>query len=601
MNKMFKRVMAFLLALTMVLSLAACGTPADTETDAPGTDAPADNQTEAPAGDQTEAPADEEFDPRKICEGVTLTIAVPEDDEVSTWDENLMTKMIYDELGVTLKFQAYPADDFGDKLNVMVNGGDELPDMIWGAATVGLNSYYKQWVAAEAILPLNEFYENDNYTTYFRAASEKCGVDLTALMKDADGIIWYMPKYFQYQNGEVRFVLWINEEYAAKVGFDELPTTAEGFYELCKAFKEAGDVNGNGLDDEVALVGYNYPNNIADMAWFKLLMSAYAYAWDDYYLDVENGELSFAYTSDEWKEGLKYIKKFFDEGIVDTTILTNDRTAYKAIVNNPEMPNLMDLDYYPQISLSSNYESAKARLKFGYVNGLSSEYKEAESCYFPINTNCGAVITADCENPDAAFLVMDYMCSEKMGLMNRYGVEGVNWDYWDNLQEELIPAPYTKDSLKGRWPEDYPQPYFVCYNDAAFWGTGEPRDTSYMQVGPGIHPEIIFWGVSQYYDYTTEEMATVAEWNYKHANSTKSGLKMTPAESVFRLPMTVKEITDAGEIQSTLDSYVRESIGAFLTGEWDIDAYWDTYLAELDKIGIDEALEIYQTSYDRTK
>ena len=285
MNKIFKRVMAFLLALTMVLSLAACGAPAD-ETEAPKTDAPADNQTDATAG-ETEASTEEAFDPRAICEGVTLTIAVPEDDEVSTWDDNLMTKMIYDELGVTLKFQAYPAADFGDKLNVMVNGGDELPDMIWGAATDGLNSYYQQWVAAEVLLPLNEYFENDNYTTYLREACETCGVDLTALMKDANGDIWYTPKYFQFQNGEVRFNLWINEEYASKLGFETIPTTTEEFYQLCKAFSEAGDVNGNGLDDEVALVGYN-SSGLADMAWFKLLMSAYAYAWDEYYLDVEN-------------------------------------------------------------------------------------------------------------------------------------------------------------------------------------------------------------------------------------------------------------------------------------------------------------------------
>lgn len=65
--------------------------------------------------------------------------------------------------------------------------------------------------------------------------------------------------------------------------------------------------------------------------------------------------------------------------------------------------------------------------------------------------------------------------------------------------------------------------------------------------------------------------------------------------------MTTEELADANEIQTTLSSYVRESIGAFLTGEWDIDTYWDTYLAELDKIGIDEVLALYQTAFDRTK
>lgn len=193
------------------------------------------------------------------------------------------------------------------------------------------------------------------------------------------------------------------------------------------------------------------------------------------------------------------------------------------------------------------------------------------------------------------------MLSEKMSMMNRYGVEGVNWDYWENLQEELIPEPYTKENLKGKLASEYPEPFVVAYNDGAFWGTGEPRDTSYMQVGPACLSRDIYWGVSNTYDYSTPEQTTITEWNIKYTNSTLDALKMIPDESVVTLPMTTEELADANEIQTTLSSYVRESIGAFLTGEWDIDTYWDTYLAELDKIGIDEVLALYQTAFDRTK
>ncbi len=37
----------------------------------------------------------------------------------------------------------------------------------------------------------------------------------------------------------------------------------------------------------------------------------------------------------------------------------------------------------------------------------------------------------------------------------------------------------------------------------------------------------------------------------------------------------------------------------FITGETDIDAGWDAYLAELDKIGLERLLEIEQAAYDR--
>ncbi|MBQ8815453.1 MAG: hypothetical protein IJZ85_13270 [Lachnospiraceae bacterium] len=597
MNKMYKRVMALLMALTMILSLAACGTPADTdETDAPKTQAPADNQTEASAA-ETDAPTDaQEFDPRSVCEGVTLTIAVAEDEEVSTWDDNLMTKMIEEELGVELQFEAYASADFLDKINVMVNGGDELPDMIWASGTGSFGNSYLNWAAEEAIIPLNEFYENPDYAKYVNIGSEKAGEDIPSLLANAEGKIYAVPKYFPSPTDTVAQKMWINTEYAKAVGFDEIPTTIEGFYELCKAFKAAGDVNGNGLDDEVCFTGRG-----DNLRWFNYLMSAFAYAWDDYYLDVTDGNLSFAYTSDEWKEGLKYIKKFMDEGLIDTTALTNDKNAYNAIVMDNEVVVLADLGYYAQMPMTSTDEKNTVRLMYDYVPALAGPNKVGEAYYKPAIAQAGGVITADCENPLAAFLVMDFMCSEVMSISNRYGVQGVNWDYWEDADASLLPEGRTLEMYKGRLASEYPEPIMIPYNDGKFWNTGEPRDTSYMQAGPAISTAERYWSIAVLSDTSTESTKLSTDWNTRYVNSIFDTLAEIPDEHVTRLPMTTDETEDAGKIQTTLDNYVKESIGAFLTGQWDIDTYWDTYLAELDKIGIDEALAIYQTAYDRTK
>lgn len=75
---------------------------------------------------------------------------------------------------------------------------------------------------------------------------------------------------------------------------------------------------------------------------------------------------------------------------------------------------------------------------------------------------------------------------------------------------------------------------------------------------------------------------------------------MRPDEIVLFLPMRGDERAEVSEIQYSLDNYVKESIGAFLSGEWDIDEAWESYLSVLEKIGIDRALEIYQNSYNRT-
>ena len=251
MKKMFNRVMALVLSLVLVLSLAACGEKVGS-TDAP-TDAPktTDAPKESDAPKETEAA---EFDPRSITEGVTLTIAVASDDEVIDWETNNTTLMIEEEFGVDLKFETYASADFQDKINVMVNGGDKLPDIIFGSGVNGLEAI-ANWASEGALIPLNEFYENPDYAKNINLACEKLGVDIPSQLKDADGNIWAAPKYIDSPVDTAAYKLWINTEYAAALGWDEIPTTTEGFYELCKAFVAAGDMNGNGIDDEVALTG----------------------------------------------------------------------------------------------------------------------------------------------------------------------------------------------------------------------------------------------------------------------------------------------------------------------------------------------------------
>lgn len=594
MKNVFKRVMAALLSLIMVLSLAACGAPADDKTtdapkatDAPATNAPDDKETEAP----TEAA---EFDPKTITEGVTLTIAVEADDEVIDWNTNMTTLMLEEKFGVDLQFEAYAAGSFGDKLNVMINGGDELPDIIFGGGTKGLNSYQANWVETGAILELTEFYENPDYAKYINIAIEKEGTNFVDTMRDAEGRLWAMPKYYSTNNNDATaYRLWINTEYAEKSGFDELPTTTEGFFELCKAFVAAGDLNGNGLDDEIVFSGRS-----DNMGWFKFLMSPFVYAWDNNVLDVENGTLTFAYTTDGWKEGLKYVKQFFDEGILDTTILTQDKSAYNAIAQNPDCVVLADFYYQPQMKGGNNFETMKLRLKHDYVVALEGPSGRIETYYSDTLAYPGAMITVDCENPEAAFIVMDYMMSQTMGLYQRFGEEGVDWDYWENVDNSKFIDGSTKDlylALDGK-----SEPQFVSYTNTTYWGTGTPQNKGYMLAGPGVQ-----FGAAEGRTLKpgdTEESQVTSEWNLKYwRDCIGDCMKYIPEERIVTLPLTGEENNKVAEPQKVITKYWQEAAANFLTGVWDIDEYWDTYLAELEKMGISDLLAIYQTSYDRTK
>lgn len=59
------------------------------------------------------------------------------------------------------------------------------------------------------------------------------------------------------------------------------------------------------------------------------------------------------------------------------------------------------------------------------------------------------------------------------------------------------------------------------------------------------------------------------------------------------------EANEVVDIETPLVDYVNEMIARFVTGDVDIDAGWDAYLRELNNIGLERYVEIYQGAYDR--
>ena len=60
-----------------------------------------------------------------------------------------------------------------------------------------------------------------------------------------------------------------------------------------------------------------------------------------------------------------------------------------------------------------------------------------------------------------------------------------------------------------------------------------------------------------------------------------------------------EELEVINEIQSTIDDYILNSWSEFVTGIRDIDAEWDSYVAEFDRMGLDAYLNAVTTCYNR--
>ena len=203
---MFKKTLAMLLALLMVLSLVACGAAEEkpAETKAPAQE----GEVAAPA--ETEAPAAEE--PIKISMYYSDNPTLP---YMDTWLAMVETAKL---ANIDLTVEAIPnGSDFTTKVSLALNTLENCPDVILYQETTGERA---SQCLNGSVVPISDYPE---WTPNFNAMMEKLGltdeVNGLALM---DGKRYYMPalrESAQYDGGLI-----LRADYLEAKGF-EAPKT----------------------------------------------------------------------------------------------------------------------------------------------------------------------------------------------------------------------------------------------------------------------------------------------------------------------------------------------------------------------------------------
>ena len=173
---------------------------------------------------------------------------------------------------------------------------------------------------------------------------------------------------------------------------------------------------------------------------------------------------------------------------------------------------------------------------------------------------------------------------EYFSIVTRWGEEGVDWDYVENVEgaDQYVP-----------WVEGFDL-LLTVYDDATFWSSGEIQNRSWMQKGPYIRE----YGIA---NGRAKDPATVSIFD-THTSEGDNLYQIEayrPDEYIPKLIYSADEIDVVADIQTTLNDFVREWTANFMAGNMDIDENWEAFQEELKNIGVDEYLEIVQTVYDR--
>lgn len=558
-----KKIVALLVAAVLSTSmLAGCGSkdaPSDIDSEQKTSESSAVDASQS----QAEASTEEAKEPDK------LTIWVPEHLRIQNWKENAQTKWLEENGNLDLEFVVMPAADYETKAGVALTVGDidDLPDVILGSFD---NAKVWEYAQAETILPLTEYYNDPALSPNIHENYELTGVRYTDMITSPDGNIYGIAVLNQSYGNEYAHKLWLYKPWLDALG-EDMPTTTDELYELFKKVKET-DLNGNGKADEIPMIG----NTGRYAGYFNYLMNAFTYGGNSASLMVQDGTISAACVTDEWKKGLEYIKQFFDEGLILTESLTMDNTQAETLLN-AEVPTVFAL---VRTSASTSV------YKDDYIgcDTITGPEGVNYASYSPSSPTVKMLVTANCDNPDAAFRLGDLLSSEEMGITTRFGQRGVDWDY----AEDVANASSYAASVPGF------DLFIVAYDDSAFWGGKEAQSSSWLQTGPYVRSYRVANGLGIDPATVSAYTANVNECNYLYQNNGKR-----PEEVVSVLNFTSEEMEARADIDTALKNYMNEFKAGVFSGNIDLEAEWDGYVKEMYKIGLESWLEITQTVYDR--
>ena len=498
-----------------------------------------------------------------------LTVGVPAHAAVIDYETNAMTLALEEEGNFDLEFVSFTVKEMLEKVNVMIQaGGDDLPDVLLFTTASGkpTNSAIYSWAQNGAILPITEYLKDETKSPHFTASMVKSGTDLLPMLTMPDGEIYHLPGYARSIGNEYQAKNWIYQPWLEKLGLEK-PTDAESLYNVLKAFKEQ-DPNGNGQADEIPMMAYAQQDHLV-----RSVLSMFVDVGDSAdWIAVKDGKLYASYVTEEYREGLRYLKKLVDDGLLSPLTFTQDEAQFKAILAQEDVVVGMSV----KASLASSLDATSPRrAEYVHVPPLAMADGTVLTPYKPTTPDASFVITSNCENLDAAYRLGDLLCSEKYVVWNRWGQKDVDWV----VPGEDAVAMYAALGYK---------PYLQETGNIVW---GQPQNQSWFSTGPYVRGYDIPAGMVWNGDPLHGE--------YIIATAMPDYIYKGPAEYISTLIYTEEENEIIAEPQATINSYVAEARAQFITGDLDIEADWDAYVEELYNNELAAVLEVMQAAYDR--
>lgn len=329
-----------------------------------------------------------------------------------------------------------------------------------------------------------------------------------------------------------------------------MPTTVDEYYNVLTAFRN-NDPNGNGKKDEIPYFSRNKMINPLLQLWN---------AKSGLYIKDDGKTVAYGKTEEEYKNAIKQISKWYQEGLIDPEIFSRGSQAREQLLST----NVGGAthDWFSSTGAFNKYSDQIPGFSWiaiappADINGVVKEDVQRS----PLRGS-GWAISKDNKYPVETIKFFDWWFSDEGRTIYAYGIEGVDYTI---VNGEPVFTDYAINQPNG----------VAMYL----------RDMGQLEIGAPMSnkAEIAAMTEQAKAGYT---MYNDSDW-YK--NSLFPVLPYTNEEE--------KIFADKGTACTTLISEREQS---WIMGTLDIDSTWDQYLADLKSMGYDEWLKAYQDAYER--
>ena len=470
------------------------------------------------------------------------------------WSNNGWLKETEEITNIAINVIPSSSADALNKRNLLLASGD-YPDMFltdW-TAIFSQADVMQFGVKEEILVPitpyLEEYGKEINYVFDYNPIFK-----LTSTAPN--GEIYGVARFSECYHCSAYPKMYMRQDWLDKLNL-QMPTTTEELREVLKAFV-TGDPNGNGEADEIGLTGATTWNTMLE---YCLLGWSFQNIKPDFWLYLTDaGEVDFAARTEAYREGLRYIKSLYDEGLIDPAAFSQkDDQMAQTVRQDPKIVGAYVCDHVAMGVSNADYDEYKTYQIVKPVEGPSGMRAQ------PQNANEGevqgfhGVITDVCEYPEAAFRWLDYQLSEESMVKKGWGKEGVGWKVAPEGTKDLFGNPAKWVRLP---TDETANPEAYAENKAYMFGIGPQADLAARRLA---------------------QLPAVDDIVVESATST--------------LFVAEQDSDEFNEIKTNLKDFVRKTCVQFIIGERDIENGWDAYLDELNNFKVDRYVEIYSAAY----